>query len=150
MAHADLMKSPAIPMLAENDLESGRRFWRDTIGVEEIGYDAQVGEAMYRAGGTVFALYQHEGGSKADHTQLAFQVDSVRATKRALEEDGVRFEDYEIPGLKTVQGIANMGEGTEGAWFTDPGGNIVGLFTLTHETQQKLKSMHLVEAGVTP
>lgn len=150
MAHGELKRSPAIAMLAENDLEMARRFWRDTIGLEEIEYSPEMGEATYRSGGTVFGIYQHAGGSKADHTQLAFQVDSVRASKRSLEEDGITFEEYDLPGVKTVQGIANMGGGTEGAWFLDPGGNIIGLFTATHQMQQKLKSMHLVEAGVTP
>lgn len=148
MAHSNLMKSPAMAMLAEGDIEAGRRFWRDTVGLDEIDYNEQGREATYRAGGTAFGIYEHQGGSQANHTQLTFMVDSVRATKRSLEEDGVHFEDYDLPGVKTVQGIANMGDGTEGAWFLDPGGNIVGLFTATHEMQQKLKSMHLVEAGV--
>lgn len=150
MGHSDLASSPAIAMLAEGDFEAARRFWRDTVGVEEIEYNEKAQEAIYRTAGTAFGIYQHEGGSKADHTQLAFQVDSVRATKRQLETDGVTFEDYDVPGLKTVQGIANMGEGTEGAWFTDPGGNIIGLMTATHQMMQKMKSMHLVEAGITP
>lgn len=150
MGHSDLGNSPAIAMLAERDFEAARTFWRDTVGVEEIGYDPKGQEAIFRAGGTAFGIYQHEGGSKADHTQLAFQVGSVHATKRQLEEDGVSFEDYDLPGLKTVQGIANMGDGIEGAWFTDPGGNIIGLMTTTHEMMQKLKSMHLVEASIAP
>lgn len=149
MPHGDLKQSPAIAMLAEGDLEAARRFWRETLGLEEIDYTPDMGEATYRAGGTIFGIYQHQGGSKADHTQLAFQVDSVRAMKRSLEEEGITFEEYDMPGLKTVQGIANMGGGTEGAWFTDPGGNIIGLFTATHEMRQKMMSMHLVEAGVT-
>lgn len=150
MAHSDLMKSPAVAMLAERDLEAARRFWRDTLGLYEIEYNEKAREALYRSGGTIFGIYEHEGGSKADHTQLAFQVDSVRATKRQLEQEGVTFEEYNIPGLNTIQGIADMGDGTEGAWFTDPGGNIIALVTATHQMQQKLMAAHLVETGVAP
>lgn len=129
MASTELSGSTVVAMLAEDDLEKGRRFWRDTIGAEEIWADENYGEVAFRTGRSVFALYLHQGGSKADHTQLAFQVEDVRATKQALEQKGIRFEEYDLPGLKTENGIADMGEGNEGAWFLDPGGNIIGLFT---------------------
>ena len=129
MASTELSGSTAIPMLAEGDLEQARRFWRDTIGAEEIWADENYGEAAFRTGNSVFAIYRHSGGSRADHTQLAFQVSDVRKTKQALEQKGIRFEEYDLPGVKTENGIATMGEAEEGAWFLDPGGNIVGIFT---------------------
>jgi hypothetical protein len=33
----------------------------------------------------------------------------------------VTFEEYDLPGLKTVNGIAELG-GMRGAWFKDPEG----------------------------
>lgn len=137
MAMNDLSGSTVIPMLAEDDLEQARRFWRDTIGAKEVWGDEEHGEIAFRTGASVFALYQHDGGSKADHTQLTFQVPDVRSRKQALEAKGVRFEDYDLPGLKTENGIADMGEG-EGAWFLDPGGNIIGIFT---ESSTMLEAM---------
>lgn len=137
MAMNNLSGSTVIPMLAEDDLEQARRFWRDTIGAEEVWADEEYGEVSFRTGSSVFAIYQHKGGSKADHTQLAFQVPDVRSMKQALEQKGVRFEDYDLPGLKTQNGIADMGEG-EAAWFLDPGGNIVGIFT---ESKTMLQAM---------
>lgn len=133
MRKSILSGSPQVAMLAERDLQQARTFWRDTIGLEEIFYDAQYGEAGYRAGGTVFAVYEHEGGSSADHTQLAFQVTDVSSAKRDLEQHGVTFEEYDLPHLKTDNGIADMGEGGQGAWFLDPGGNIVGIFTVSEQ-----------------
>ena len=35
---------------------------------------------------------------------------------------GVRFEDYDLPGLKTVEGVCVLG-GERAAWFRDPEGN---------------------------
>jgi hypothetical protein len=35
------------------------------------------------------------------------------------------FEEYDLPGLKTVDGIATHESGARGAWFKDPEGNIL-------------------------
>lgn len=120
---------PAMAMLAADDLDASRRFWRDTIGLEEVYSDLESGEVAFKAGSSVFGVYLHEGGSSADHTQLAFQVEDVMAVKRDLQDHGVRFEDYDLPNLKTIDGVADMGDEGKGAWFTDPGGNIIALFT---------------------
>lgn len=129
MATMDLKDSTVIAMLAEDDLEQGRRFWRDTVGLEEVWSDDQGEEVAFKAGNSVFALYKHQGGSKADHTQLAFQVDDVRQAKQSLEGKGIKFEEYDLPNVRTQNGIAEMGDQGQGAWFLDPGGNIVGIFT---------------------
>lgn len=36
------------------------------------------------------------------------------------------FEEYDMPSLKTVDGIATMGE-MKGAWFKDSEGNTIGI-----------------------
>jgi hypothetical protein len=41
-----------------------------------------------------------------------------------LRGKGVTFEDYDLPGVKTVNGIAELG-GIRGAWFKDLEGNIL-------------------------
>jgi hypothetical protein len=41
----------------------------------------------------------------------------------------VRFEDYDLPGVTTVDGIAELG-GIRGAWFKDPEGNILSVVQL--------------------
>ena len=44
-----------------------------------------------------------------------------------MKAKGVKFEQYDMPGLKTdANGIAEM-EGSKGAWFKDPEGNILSL-----------------------
>ncbi|MGH2654353.1 MAG: VOC family protein [Actinomycetota bacterium] len=43
-----------------------------------------------------------------------------------LRAKGVTFEEYDMPGLKTVNGIAELG-GEKGAWFKDPEGNILSV-----------------------
>jgi hypothetical protein len=43
-----------------------------------------------------------------------------------LRSRGVRFEEYDSPGMKTVNGIATGG-GAKAAWFKDTEGNILAL-----------------------
>ena len=50
----------------------------------------------------------------------------VPATVNELKKSGVKFEDYDFPGLKTQDGIADMG-GSKGAWFKDSEGNLIAI-----------------------
>lgn len=52
-------------------------------------------------------------------------MDDIEAAVAELGGRGLVFEDYDFPGLKTVDGIANGPHGARGAWFKDPDGNIV-------------------------
>jgi hypothetical protein len=45
-----------------------------------------------------------------------------------LRSRGITFEEYDIPGVKTVDGVAEFGNGERGAWFKDSEGNILALF----------------------
>jgi len=84
---------------------------------------------IYEAGkGSRIVLYQRDRPSGSDATSMGFVVDDVRATVRDLRARGVTFEEYDLPGLKTVDGIATM-EGEEAAWFKDPDGNILAIFS---------------------
>ena len=55
-----------------------------------------------------------------------WEVDDVAAEIADLEGRGVVFEDYDLPDLKTVDHIAEMG-GEKAAWFLDPDGNVLCL-----------------------
>jgi hypothetical protein len=45
---------------------------------------------------------------------------------KGLKDRGVVFEEYDFPGLQTVNSIATMGN-VKGAWFKDPDGNILAV-----------------------
>jgi hypothetical protein len=68
------------------------------------------------------------------HTQMGWEVADIEATVAALRARGVAFEEYDLPGLKTVNGIADIegncpskGVGERGAWFRDSEGTLLGL-----------------------
>jgi len=53
----------------------------------------------------------------------------VRAEVSELRRRGVKIEDYDLPGLQTDDGIADIGFAWM-TWFIDPGQNCVGLMQL--------------------
>ena len=84
------------------------------------------GGIIYRSGDSDFSLYPTEYAGTAQHTLGAFMVGDVEAAVADLRGKGVSFEEYDLPGLKTVNGIAELG-GIKGAWFKDPEGqHLVG------------------------
>jgi hypothetical protein len=50
-----------------------------------------------------------------------------RPTSADLRAKGATFEEYDVPGLKTENGITTTPAG-KGAWFKDEDGNIIGVF----------------------
>ena len=66
------------------------------------------------------------GKPSGTHTQLAIEVEDLQQTVKDLQDKGVKFEEYDTPMLKTVNGVADFG-GTKGAWFKDSEGNLIAL-----------------------
>ena len=65
---------------------------------------------------------------------MAWQVNDVETTVAELKKRGVVFEDVDAPGLRTVDGIAEVagnypskGSGERAAWFRDSEGNMLGV-----------------------
>jgi catechol 2,3-dioxygenase-like lactoylglutathione lyase family enzyme len=76
------------------------------------------------AGETKLGIYESKTAGQAKHTLASFVVDDVRATVDALKANGVIFEEYDLPGMKTENGVATVGD-TRVAWLKDPDGNIL-------------------------
>jgi catechol 2,3-dioxygenase-like lactoylglutathione lyase family enzyme len=106
------------------DLDGTRRFYEDVLGVEVIR-ESPTG-ITYRSGDSVFLLYPTQFAGTAQHTLGGFLVQDIEAAVGDLRAKGVTFEQYDMPGLKTVDGIAGLGE-ERVAWFKDPEGNILSL-----------------------
>ncbi|HTN27871.1 MAG TPA: VOC family protein [Burkholderiales bacterium] len=119
-------------MLPVKDLDRARRFYEQQLGLA-AGSAKPDGKFVYRCGGTEIALFPRPGGTKAEHTALSFKVDDIRASIRELEARGVRFADYDLPGLKTLEHVCVLGA-EKAAWFQDPEGNILCLHEDVHLT----------------
>ena len=120
-----LATSPLSTSAPTADINRTRKFYRDTLGLKERFAD-KTGILFEAGNGTSIYLYKR-APTKADHTIASFSVQDMEKEVSDLKSRGVVFEEYDMPGMKTVQGIATWGE-DKAAWFKDPDGNILGLF----------------------
>lgn len=119
-----LEKSPMTTILPVMDMARARAFYETKLGLQPDGLRPD-GKFVYRVGdGGLLALFQRGAATRADHTAVSFEVPDVAAAVRTLEERGVRFNDYDLPGLKTVEHVCVLGS-EKAAWFNDPEGNIL-------------------------
>jgi catechol 2,3-dioxygenase-like lactoylglutathione lyase family enzyme len=119
--------------LPTQDLDRARRFYAEKLGLEPA--DERPGGLLYRCAGGEFSLFGSAGAAPGTFTQMAFEVDDLEATVAALKERGVVFEEVDLPGLRTVNGIADIAgnypikgaAGERAAWFRDSEGNMLGI-----------------------
>ncbi|MGB8691955.1 MAG: VOC family protein [Steroidobacteraceae bacterium] len=109
-------------MLPVIDLRRARAFYENKLGLKPGGMKPD-GKFVYEcAGGALIALFPKEGGTKADHTAISFQVADIGSAISTLKKAGVDFENYDFPGLKTVNHVCVLGS-EKAAWFKDTEGN---------------------------
>jgi catechol 2,3-dioxygenase-like lactoylglutathione lyase family enzyme len=121
LAHAQMTT-----ILPVKNLDRARAFYTQQLGLDPHGLQPD-GKFLLRCnGGAVLALFPKPEGTKAEHTAISFRVDDILAAIRDLEARGVRFHDYDLPGLKTIEHVCLLGA-EKAAWFSDPEGNLLCL-----------------------
>jgi catechol 2,3-dioxygenase-like lactoylglutathione lyase family enzyme len=128
-----LVHSDVATRLPAQDLERARSFYAEKLGLAPI--EERPGGLLYRCGSGSFALFESAGAASGSHTQMGWEVADIEATVAELRARGVVFEEYDLPGLRTVDGIATIagnypskgGVGEKGAWFRDSEGNLLGI-----------------------
>ncbi len=116
-----LTDAPVTVILPVVDMARACRFYESTLQLRPAGTNDE-GQHLYRVAGTLLALHHKPGGTKADHTAITFEVHGLEREIAELKARGIVFEDYDFPGLKTVNHIATFGR-TRMAWFKDSEGN---------------------------
>ena len=112
------------------DLQRARTFYAQKLGLEPS--EESPGDLLYRCGEAEFVLFESAGAGSGHHTQMGWEVEDIEATVEWLRGRGVVFEEYDFPGLRTVNDIAEVrdSEGNlfgKGAWFRDSEGNLLGI-----------------------
>jgi len=105
------------------DMDRARGFYERKLGLTLKGSNRQ-GNVLYECGGATLALYKRDAPTKADHTLLSWEVKDIGRMVRGLGARGVVFEEYDLPGLKTVDKVCVLGA-EKAAWFKDTEGNIL-------------------------
>jgi catechol 2,3-dioxygenase-like lactoylglutathione lyase family enzyme len=120
----------AIPKAAlpVKDLARAKAFYEEKLGLSPAR--ELEGALFYEGTGGGFLLFPTGGRPSGQHTQMAWFVADIVASVAELKRRGVRFEDYDVPGLKTIGGIADLGY-EKSAWFHDSEGNLLAVGELT-------------------
>ncbi|MCY1524070.1 hypothetical protein D9M68_589900 [compost metagenome] len=119
-----LSKAIVTTMLPVIDLVRARDFYESKLGLTPAGLKPD-GKFIYECGGgALLALFPRPGGTKADHTAISFQVENIEQAIAELKANGVVFEDYDYPDLRTVNHICVLGA-EKAAWFRDTEGNFL-------------------------
>lgn len=120
-----LATSSVTTMLPVIDMQRARNFYEGKLGLQPGGRKPD-GKFIYSVGGSLLALFPKPEGTHADHTAVSFQVSDIAASIVELKRAGVVFEDYDSPGLKTVDHVCVLGA-EKAAWFKDSEGNYLCL-----------------------
>jgi len=107
------------------NMDRAKTWYKDKLGLTPASED-QNGAIYHVGGGTGFLLYPTPNAGKAPNTLMSFGSTNVEDDVRDLKSHGVVFEEYDMPGLKTVNSIASMGM-YHAAWFRDADGNILAI-----------------------
>jgi predicted enzyme related to lactoylglutathione lyase len=120
-----LSEYPIHAALPATDVERAKRFYGDRLGLtaESEGPDG----LFYRCGGgTRFLVFPSGGTASGTHTQMTWNTTDIEAAVAELKARGVVFEEYDTLEVKTVNGVAALGQ-SKGAWFKDSEGNMLAL-----------------------
>ena len=116
----------AFSSFSVNDLKKAKDFYGNTLDLKVSEMDEGL-ELQVPGGAKVF-VYPKPNHTPATFTILNFPVDNIDKAVAELKEAGVRFEQYDLPHIKTDEkGIARGPDGPTIAWFKDPAGNILSV-----------------------
>jgi predicted enzyme related to lactoylglutathione lyase len=121
-----LQKSPIYAYFPVKDVNRARNFYEQKLGFKPKRESA--GGILYEfAGGTACFLYSTPNAGTSKASQAFWQVDDIEREVTELKAKGVKFEEYDMPNLKTKDGIATSEGGAKAAWFKDTEGNTLAL-----------------------
>jgi catechol 2,3-dioxygenase-like lactoylglutathione lyase family enzyme len=107
------------------DLARARAFYGEALGLVDANVPTPGRQVIYRCGdNTLLEVYERPTAGDAQHTFASWEVNDLRAAVDQLRNRGVRLEQYDLPEVKTEDGISTTGDLRE-AWFRDPDGNIL-------------------------
>ena len=110
-------------MIPAHNVDRAVRWYEEKLGLRPTRTD-EYG-ATYQFNGVNAFLYKSDYAGTAEHTLLSFDTPDLARDMRDLRAKGVEFLDYDLPDLKTVDGVADFGP-VKNAWAKDSEGNILG------------------------
>ena len=116
---------PIDVVLLATDLASSKDFYAGKLGLEILRESEE--EVTYKCGGdSQLTVTRSTTGTSDEQTQAGWRVKDIAAEIAELRSRGVEIQDYDIPGLKTEDGIADLGFALV-AWIVDPHRNALAI-----------------------
>ena len=120
-----LSNRDAVANLAVKNVQASKKFYEGTLGLKQV--DAEGSELLvFKSGNTMLNIYQSKEAGTNKATAVTWAVDDIEGEVSALKAKGVKFEHYDMPGLKR-EGDVHVGDDMKVAWFKDPDGNILNI-----------------------
>jgi catechol-2,3-dioxygenase len=123
-----LADNPIDPMILATDLAVAKEFYGDRVGLE-ILIETDDFVTFTCGGDSRLVVTRSSTGTNDPQTKASWRVSDLAAEVTELRSRGVEVEQFDDPGLKTVDGIADVGFALA-AWLLDPHGNSIGLLQL--------------------
>lgn len=119
---------PIDVVLLATDIEATKDFYAKKVGLKIL--TENPGSVVFECGGGSRLVFSKSTVGTADEqTQASWRVTDIAAEIAELRSRGVPIQEYDMPGLKTVEGIADIGFAMIG-WFIDPSKNCLGIMQL--------------------
>jgi catechol 2,3-dioxygenase-like lactoylglutathione lyase family enzyme len=126
-----LREFPIHAVLPASDLERARRWYADKLDLHPESED--MGGLWYSTAGQRFLLTHSQFAGTAQNTAAEWTVRDLPALMADLRARGVVFEEYDLPGIRTVAGMVELEGKFRAAWFKDCEGNILGISEVLEE-----------------
>jgi len=120
-----LEKNDAIATLAVKDLNVAKKFYQDTLGLKQVANEGDE-VLVFQSGKSTINVYRSRYAGTNQATALTWGVDDVESVVKELKTKGVKFEHYDMPGMK-LEGDVHVHGDMKVAWFKDPDGNILNV-----------------------
>jgi catechol-2,3-dioxygenase len=126
-----LADQPIDVMLLGTDLGVAREFYGDKLGLDVL---IETDEFLtFKCGGdSRLVVTKSSTGTTEEQTKASWRVSDIAAEVAELRARGVGVVEYDEPGLKIVDGVADVGFALS-AWLVDPSGNTIGLLQFKGE-----------------
>ena len=123
-----LGEHPINVVLLATDLEESKQFYADKLGLEVL--DDSEEATTYKCGGdSQLVVTKSTVGTADEQTQAGWTVPDLAAELAELRSRGVEIQEYDMPELKTVDGVADLGFALM-AWIVDPHKNALAIVQL--------------------
>jgi catechol 2,3-dioxygenase-like lactoylglutathione lyase family enzyme len=124
-----LIDNQMIPTIPVSDLARARAWYQGKLGLTPVNEVPGQALAYRTPAGQSLLLFISDDAGAVEHQLAAWRVDDVAAEVTELRGRGVRFEEYDEPDVRTVDGIAATPVG-RAAWFKDSEGNVLTISQL--------------------